>query len=591
MFQPAVPVAKVLDRIHRNEYLLPAIQREFVWNTDQICALFDSVMRGYPIASFLLWEVNPKNVGDFTFYSFITDYHEKDHPYAAKANVPFGSGLTAVLDGQQRLTALNIGLYGSHAEKLPKLWWSSPSAFPKKRLYLNLVADADDEELGLTYDFRFLTDQEAMPSSGTPSRWFLVRDVLQLEDAGPAIMQELDACHLLGDKAPFNRLFRLFMAIREEPSFNAYLEDSQDSNKVLDIFVRVNSGGTTLSYSDLLLSMATNQWKERDAREEVRSLVAELNGLPAGFQFSKDLVLKAGLVLTNVSDIGFKVSNFTQSNMQKLEADWDRVRSSLLEAANLLSGFGYTGRTLTASSVMIPLAYYLDRRGLGTKYLESGHEAADRLAVQHWVARSLMKRGIWGSGLDRFLGRLREAIREHGAAGFPVVEIEAAMTSLGKSLTFQPAEIAELLDLPFGSPRIFPVLAMLYPGLDVSKSFHEDHIYPRSAFTRSRLAAAGVSSDQVDEHLDKVNRLPNLQLLPGLQNVEKQSKLPAAWLDGASFPSAESRHQYGLDNDVDLVGDLRDFLTFYARRRERMAHRLQSALGLILDPQLSTHSM
>ncbi len=153
MFQPAVPVAKVLEKIHKNEYLLPAIQREFVWNTAQIRALFDSVMRGYPIASFLLWPVEPSNVGHFTFYNFITDYHEKNHPYAAKAHVSFGSGLTAVLDGQQRLTALNIGLYGSHAEKLPKLWWNNPGAFPKKRLYLNLVADAEDEELGLTYDF------------------------------------------------------------------------------------------------------------------------------------------------------------------------------------------------------------------------------------------------------------------------------------------------------------------------------------------------------------------------------------------------------------------------------------------------------
>jgi hypothetical protein len=43
---------------------------------------------------------------------------------------------------------------------------------------------------------------------------------------------------------------------------------------VLDIFVRVNSGGTQLSYSDLLLSMATNQWQDRDAREEVRSLAS-----------------------------------------------------------------------------------------------------------------------------------------------------------------------------------------------------------------------------------------------------------------------------------------------------------------------------
>ncbi len=580
MFQPAVPVVRVLERIHTNHYLLPAIQREFVWSTEQIRALFDSIMRGYPIGSFLLWQVQPENVADFAFYSFITDYHERDHPYAAKAQVPYGSGLTAVLDGQQRLTALNIGLYGSHTEKLPKLWWNNPNAFPKKRLYLNLVADSDDEEMGLTYDFRFLTPGDAHALPEVPDRWFLVRKVLELDDAGPSIMGELERRRLLGDKDAFNRLYRLFMAMREEPAFNAYLEESQDANKVLDIFVRVNSGGTTLSHSDLLLSMATNQWTELDAREEVRSLVSELNDLPAVFQFSKDLVLKSGLVLTNVPDIGFKVSNFTQRNMQTLESEWQRVRASLLTAANLLSQFGYTGRTLTAASVMIPLAYYLDRRGKGSSYLESGHDAVDRLAVQHWVARSLMKRGIWGSGLDRFLRRLREVIREHGDSGFPVAEIEAAMTPLGKSLTFEPAEIDEFLDLPFGSPRIFPVLALLYPGVDLSKSFHEDHIFPRARFTRSQLLAAGISPEGIDEYLDKVNRLPNLQLLPGLQNTEKQAKLPAEWIAGDNFPSHETRRQYEIDNDMDIVGDVSDFLNFYATRRERMAYRMKAALGL-----------
>jgi hypothetical protein len=137
-----------------------------------------------------------------------------------------------------------------------------------------------------------------------------------------------------------------------------------------------------------------------------------------------------------------------------------------------------------------------------------------------------MKRGIWGSGLDRFLNRLRDVIREHGNAGFPVPQIEEAMTSLGKSLTFQPAEVDELLDLTFGSPRIFPVLAMLYPGVDLSKSFHEDHIFPRSRFTRSKLLSTGIAPDQIDEYLDKVNRLPNLQLLPGIQNTEKLRSYP-----------------------------------------------------------------
>ena len=58
MFQPAVPVAKILEGIHSSQYVLPAIQREFVWKPDQIEKLFDSLMRGYPIGAFLFWKVD-----------------------------------------------------------------------------------------------------------------------------------------------------------------------------------------------------------------------------------------------------------------------------------------------------------------------------------------------------------------------------------------------------------------------------------------------------------------------------------------------------------------------------------------------------
>jgi hypothetical protein len=143
--------------------------------------------------------------------------------------------------------------------------------------------------------------------------------------------------------------------VRDTNSINAFLEESQDPNKVLDIFVRVNIGGTTLSYSDLLLSMATNQWVDRDAREEVRTLVTELNGTRATFSFSKDLVLKAGLMLIDASGIGFKVSNFTKANMASMEQSWPTIRAALLNAASLMESFGYTGRTLSADSVLIPL--------------------------------------------------------------------------------------------------------------------------------------------------------------------------------------------------------------------------------------------
>ncbi len=580
MFQPAIPVAKILEGIHSSQYVLPAIQREFVWKPAQIEKLFDSLMRGYPIGAFLFWKVESEQAATYTFYDFITDYHEKTSPHAKEKKIPSGHGTIAILDGQQRLTALNIGLYGSHAERQPRKWSNNPDAFPKKRLFLNLLDGPDVNEEGFAYDFKFLTDREATPRDGEPENWFLVADVLNLVNSGPAIMAELERRNLSGAE-PFQVLYDLYKAVREVNSINVFLEESQDSNRVLDIFVRVNSGGTTLSYSDLLLSMATNQWKELDAREEVRSLVEEMNQVGNGFRFSKDLVLKAGLVLTDVPDIRFQVSNFTQSNMALMEDQWTKIRTSLLTAVELLGSFGYTSRTLTADSVAIPVAFYIHKRNLSPTYVSSSASAADRLAIQHWVTRSLMKRGIWGSGLDTLLSRLREAIRSSEGQKFPTTEIEQAMVSIGKSLKFEDAEISELLDLEYENRRTFPVLATVYPGLDLSKSFHEDHIFPRSRFKRAALLKSGVSLEKIEEFKNKVNGLANLQLLPGGPNVEKSAALPSEWLQGPHFTSDAARQQYMLDNDLlDLPESITNFLEFYENRREKLEKRLRHALGV-----------
>lgn len=577
-FQTPRSIEEMLRAIHQHEYLMPAIQREFVWDADQIAKLMDSLMRGYPVGSFLLWDVQPEAAQAYTFYEFLTHFHERDNPYANQATLPAGSGITAVLDGQQRLTSLNIALYGSYAEKRKYAWWNSPDAFPTKRLYLNLLEDPVNEELGLKYDLRFLTAKEAAPGDDGVDKWFRVGAVLDLENSGPAIMLELERRRVAGG-APFQRLFDLYQAVRILKPMNYFLVTDQDPDKVLEIFVRVNSGGTPLSYSDLLLSMATNQWRELDAREEVRSLVGEINS-NAGrqFSFSKDVVLKTALMIADV-DVRFKVANFTRTNMASVESVWPDIKGALLRAATLLQQFGFNARNLTAGSVIVPIAYYLHLRGATDSYLDSTAEAHDRMALQHWVTRSLIKRGIWGSGLDTLLIRIRDVLRANGGAKFPVSAIETAMSAVGKGLTFDSAEIDELLNLKYGHQRTFAVLSMLYSGLDLSKQFHEDHIFPKSRFTKKKLLAAGIAADDVEAYLERCNLLPNLQLLAGTANIEKQAMTPDEWIAGA-FPSPEKQKVYLAENDLDgLPLDLAGFSGFFEGRKSRVRDRLMKVLG------------
>lgn len=583
-FESAKHVEQVLREIHSREYLLPAIQREFVWDTDDIVKLFDSLLRGYPVGSFLFWKVDPETAKDYVFYNFLTNYHERDEPYAVRATVSSGSGTTAVLDGQQRLTALNIGLYGSHAARRRYGRSSNAQAYPKKRLYLNLVDAPPDEELGLKYDLRFLTEAEARPTPSADGtlpvdRWFPVGDVFKLTEDPVAYIDVVSERAIPDIREGARRLGALYAAVRKTPSMNYYLigERERTPDEVLEIFIRVNQGGEKLTNSDLLLSMATNQWStEPGAREEVRNLTAELN--TRGFNFDKDFVLKTALTLVG-ADVRFKVETITHQNIAKVEKDWARIAATLLRTVDLLKRSGFSRESLTANNAAIPVAYYLHQRDADDAFLDSTAKAGERSDIIRWLTRTLLKQGVWGSGPDTLLTRLRAAIdRELPQPGFPTAALDAEFAGLGKALTFDEAEIDGLLELSYGARGTFATLAILYPGLDFSKEFHEDHIWPKSLFTRRRLEDAGVPGDQVERFATRVNALPNLQLLEGRVNQEKLAKLPAAWIE--TLPEVR-REPYLRENDLDGIDlDLKNFLMAYDERSHRIRARLVNALGV-----------
>lgn len=576
-FHTPITIAKALEHIRQNRYVLPAIQREFVWQSPQITALFDSLMRGYPIGTFLYWGVDADRCADFKFYKFLSDYHERDRRHNSPIDVTGSGGVTAILDGQQRFTALNIGLRGSYAWKIKYGRWRSDHAFPKRRLYLNLLRPAEVKTgVELKYDFRFLTEKRAAkPNDG--EHWFLLNQVLEWEDLRN-VMDYLREHSLWDTRYPQECLSRILTVTHTEGLVSYYKEEEQDVDKVLNIFIRVNSGGTVLSYSDLLLSIATAQWEKVDAREAIHGCVDGLNRTRNGFDFNKDLVLKACLVLSGVSDIGFRVRNFTRENMRKIETQWGQISSALRGAALLLSRFGYDGSTLTARNALIPVAYYVYCRQITEAQILRRDFADDAKEIRKWVRRALLKRGTFGAGLDTTLRAARTTIREKCSDGFSYAEMEAAFARIGRPLRFEEEELDDLLDHKFGSGPAFSVLALLYPHVDFTNQFHVDHIFPRARFTAKRLREAHVDPESITAYRDCRDRLANLQLLPGPENLAKGTTLPAAWMREQGYDDEWRTRAYMAEVPEDMAG----FLTFYEDRRDRMKKRLAELLGVSL---------
>ena len=580
MYKPGGTIAAALDKIQGKSYVLPAIQREFVWKPEQIERLFDSLMQGYPFGTFLFWTVKPETSGKFKFYDFVLNYHQRNAQHCPELPKLHNQTVTAVLDGQQRLTALNIGLRGSMAIKQPHKRQTNPDAYPKKTLRLNLLAPLEPDENGIVYKFRFLDDAQVNRDDG--ALWFPVPDILSMK-GGPPMLAWLTSNNIEGESLnnAYTVLDRLHQVVFSEQCISYYEEESQDIERVLNIFIRLNSGGTVLSYSDLLLSIAVAQWKNIDARQEIHSLVDEINNVGTGFNLSQDFALKAGLMLSDIASVGFKVENFTHANMQKLETNWLEIRTALMRAVELAASFGLNSQTLRADSALLPIAYYIYMRKDPKNYLRSSKFEADRKAIHSWLMRSLLKTsGIWGSGLDTLLTALREVIRKNGDADFPVDELEKVMDARGKPLAFSEAEIDGLLSLQYSEKRTFAMLSMLFPFVDLTNNFHVDHVFPISRFTTKRLKKAGVPDDRADEFWTMANELPNLQLLEGTANSEKRDKLPSVWLT-TRFPlPKDHKHYCGLHELGEVPEDLDSFEEFYNARRERLRSKIKAGLGV-----------
>lgn len=577
MYKPGGTIEKLMKKVAAKEYILPAIQREFVWKPEQICQLFDSLLQGYPFGTFLFWKIEPDNRHKYQFYDFVREYHQRDNPHCEQLNDLPEKEFVAVLDGQQRITALNIGLRGSYSWKIAGKWRSNDDAFPLRKLYLNLLSDEQPESES-RYQFEFLTeDQVAQPGA---MHWFRVGRILEshIDDLTDELDDQIEDA---GQRKKARDVLRqLQRTIVDKEKITYFEEDNQDLEQVLNIFIRMNSGGTTLSYSDLLLSVAVAQWDKLEAREEIHSLVDEMNKEGDGFSYSKDLVLKAGLMLSDIGSVGFKVENFNKKNMATLESNWKSIKEALLLSVRLLSSFGFNGQNLRADSAILPVAYYLYFRQLDEGYLSRSEYAKDRANLRHWLVKSLLKAsGIWGSGLDTLLTAIRREIVEHGQSGFPVAEIETVMSTRGKSLAFSEEEMDELCELEYGNKRTFSLLSILFPGFDFSRHFHVDHIFPKGKFTNKKLKSLGLDQEEVETFAKKSNLLPNLQLLEGTINNEKRAKMPAGWY-AVMWPDEQARKSHLETQGISfLVDDLKEFLDFYEDRKSTLRSRIYSVLN------------
>lgn len=572
-FKTPITISDAIEYIESRKFLLPAIQRKFVWSSEQIEVLFDSIMRDYPINSFMMWNVSSDKIkNSYKFYEFLKEYRaffKDENPYI---NTVGYSDFLAIIDGQQRLTSLYLGLKGTYAYKMPRKWWKdNEECLPTRRLYVNLSTEqSKDDERQMIYDFKFLSKDDVNRLSSTEDL-FLVGDIYQYKDANKLEAYML-AQNWSNDEFAKATLRKLREVVFKDKLINYYQEENQDIDTVLDIFIRTNSGGEPLSFSNLLMSITTANWK-KDARKEFDDLVKVVYA--NGFIISADLILKCCLVLFN-DNIKFQVANFDAKSVSVFDNNWERVRKCIEVTFELLKKWGFNDSSLRAKNAVIPIVYYIYSKNLEKEILKDHQHQDEKKAMRKWLCISLLK-GVFGGQSDSVLTGIRKVLKSNrGTNTFPFEQIKAEFASNdAKSLSFSDEVIDDILKTQKDAPNCYAILALLYSHLQYDTvTYHKDHLHPASKF--DKLKESDFSDErkyQFYNNPENWNSILNLQLLSSSTNESKSDEDLKDWVRNKGI----DLESHLIPKDTSLEFD--DFEKFIEKRKKLLVTTIKNIIG------------
>lgn len=485
-------------------FWLPNIQRPFVWGEEQICRLFDSILREYPISTLLVWKTN-SGIRRRKFIDNWKDGLKLSHFYVPEDT----SKKCLVLDGQQRLQSLFIGLRGS---------------FEGRELCLDILSGEITQPDDVKFRFRFITPVAiAFP-------WVKFKDLIFTTDRQRDVRDRLIASAVrnlergelekLDDHLDLiDRTFKIDEALtyQELDSIDnprLYTEDD-----VVEVFIRANSGGTKLGKSDLLFSLLSANWEVAD--EKMEDLLDSLNR--HGFAFDRDFVLKTALALLG-QGARYEVAKFRKPGLrEKVREQWDAIAAAIQAVVDTIRRETYIrcDKALPTYLVLIPLIY------VRFHFPDAWRQAQ---GVDTYILRCSLA-GAFGGSPDNLLDAL---IRKFGEIQrFDLDDAFGVIRSQGRSL-----ELTEdrFWRMGYGSETIHLLFNLWYRDFDYTPAYDNnlpqvDHVFPQSALRRVTAVNPATERQLIKYSTSVRNQLANCMLLTREDNGPggKSDKLPCDW--------------------------------------------------------------
>jgi len=545
---------------------LPHIQRPFVWDEEQMQRLLDSLMRNYPIQTLLFWrtknEIKARRFMDTIAWDIdLHDYYDRAKSAADVEKV-------FVLDGQQRLQTLYALFSGCVM--------SANGEVPRE-VYIDITTGHTPDDTGLLYNIGFFAEQPGLP-------WYRLRNLLgkDSQKTPDQIYDELnDALDKLLDKdkeQPRARerqvqrnIIQLVSILREERHFWVQELDGVANDytyqRVLDIFVRVNSGGTKLDAADLMFAAMKAEWSEIE--ENVEEIVDLLND--GRLSFDKNLVLKCIIVAmgrgaelqpTKFTDKdGAALLKDVQENWPRLEGAFEQLRDFVLHELQL-----YSDKVIRSYNSFVPIFDYLYHN-------PKPNERSRQLMRGYYYKSQLFN--WYGARTDQIINALHRSVGQMNLPEFPLVEIKGRLRGATMELGREHLDEARLR---------FILLNLIYVDQFGRGPFnvqfkgnapHIDHIYPQSMLRRLQVPS------------EEIHSLGNFRFVGATDNIRKRAELPDKYFARLKRDGINIKGHLMLEEEANDPSLLKFDIPTYRQFRRRRLDAIYNIAHRIVNPELA----
>lgn len=521
-------IYEVTKDIEDKYFKLPNIQRYFVWDEEKMLKLLDSIFRGYPFGSILVWRPS-KNL-TIRAREFITDFKEG---MKITSTVQDNNNFYLVLDGQQRLQTLYIALFGSYNGK--KVYFKLNAKDDEPRFYLLPPEKVKDN--------MFIRPIRLLEELSDPTQKHKFLDELGVKDENRSIVEEnIDVF-----------IYRFYT--QEMIHFLPPVED-KEIDDVVEIFIRVNSGGTVLTPSDLIFSTIVSKVSEFEDR--FIELLDFMNDNDR-FNFDISFLIKASLVILDKGakydikklkdeDYIAKLNRYFNDFEESIKATMDFVKNKMKIRNE---------RFLKSKIALIPIIDWVFR--------QSDHQINETEICKLKQYLYLVSSNYFFSyGTDRKLDDIHKIIRNSKRGYFPWRELMDYLDDWGYENELSDELLTRKLDL---------VLNVVEDGIErIDKkrgwSIERDHIFPSST----------LESLKIDE--ESINDVGNLRFLNKARNISKSNKIPERSLDFFGKSSVEETYYKCIDylEKGDTENFKKEYLKFIKIRKELIISKLRDFL-------------